>query len=154
MLLDTFSELFTEQLILAGTGSALETYLSQAPENVRFLGFLEKEALAKVLLEAKAVIVAPQWFEPFGMSIIEAFAAGKPVLSGNLGNMHNMFCDGNEGRLFVYDSAEDLRTVIRSLDAETLSVMGAAARETFERRYSPLANYEMIQEIYHAVRKG
>lgn len=55
-------------------------------ENVKFLGRLEPEELARVLGSALALTYVPV-FEGFGIPILEGFAAGVPVLTSNVTSM-------------------------------------------------------------------
>ncbi len=51
-------------------------------EHVHQSGWLPQSELAKVLSAAGAMVFIP-WFEGFGIPMIEAFAAGTPVIHGN-----------------------------------------------------------------------
>jgi glycosyltransferase involved in cell wall biosynthesis len=48
-------------------------------EQIRYLGHLDREALAAELASASAALVTPCWEEPFGLVVAEALACGTPV---------------------------------------------------------------------------
>lgn len=47
--------------------------------NIRYIGHLRHDALAHFIAEGKVFLATPQWDEPFGLTVIEAMAAGTPV---------------------------------------------------------------------------
>lgn len=55
-------------------------------DSVIFTGRLEDVALARVLASAKAMVYVP-YFEGFGIPLLEAFAAGVPVITANCTSM-------------------------------------------------------------------
>ena len=61
---------------------ALDVLGEKEREHVHQSGWLPQAELAKVLSTAGAMVFIP-WFEGFGIPMIEAFAAGTPVIHGN-----------------------------------------------------------------------
>jgi glycosyltransferase involved in cell wall biosynthesis len=49
------------------------------PRHVRHLGHLGHDELARIVGEARAVLVTPCWDEPYGLVVAEALACGTPV---------------------------------------------------------------------------
>ena len=72
------------RLNLVGTGP-LEGSPAIEGDQVRQLGFMEREELDRHLLSARALVCPSLWEEPFGLVAIEAFAAGLPVLATDRG---------------------------------------------------------------------
>ena len=111
------------------------------------MGRLDHEEAMELLSAAKALIVAPQWYETFGMGVIEAFSLGVPVIAADFGNPASLITDGVNGVKFV-NSVKGLNAAIErfeSLDREELS---KDAYEEYERKYSPEMNYKKLKEIY------
>jgi glycosyltransferase involved in cell wall biosynthesis len=62
--------------------------------------------------KAKGFLFPLQWDEPFGMVVIEAMAAGTPVLTYRRGSMPELIKDGETGYL-VQTEAEMIEAVQR-----------------------------------------
>ena len=122
ILIEAFCGLPKEKLIIAGTGTGLEHYkkkaLSAKADNIEFAGYLSKEELNGKISGAKAVIVASQWYETFGMIIAEAFSAHVPVITGDIGNIGTLVEAGKTGLKFKYDSAKAAKDHAKKLDSE------------------------------------
>jgi len=67
-------------------------------DKVRFVGLVSEEALASLYKEA-ALYVYPAPEEDFGMGIVEAMAAGTPVVAWNNGGPKQTVLDGETGFL-------------------------------------------------------
>jgi glycosyltransferase involved in cell wall biosynthesis len=105
---------------------------------------------------AVAVIVPSTCYEGMPMTIIEAYAAGVPVIASNLGSMASAVRDGETGLLFEPGNSDELaKTVLWLIEhpAEMMR-MRAAAREEFQLRYTPEINYLHLMSIYERVLNG
>lgn len=107
-MLEAFSHMQGKELRLAGSGKELEEYKAKASGNVTFLGQLNRLQLIDQIRGCIAVIAASQWYETFGMIIIEAYAEHRPVAVGNIGSIGGLVNDGVTGVKFQYDSVDDL----------------------------------------------
>lgn len=156
LLLDAFAAMPDKQLVLAGTGSEAETFAEEAKarglSNVTFAGFCGRERLRELLSESKAVIVASQYYEPFGMIIIEAFAAGVPVLAGNIGGFAGIVKNGVSGLLYQYDSPEALCQTVNRFESDTKTAWYTNAKAAYQRRFSPGVNHEQLMDVYRKAR--
>lgn len=162
LLLDAFAAMPEVKLIIAGYGD-LSDYVQQRIEkerldHIEYVGFLNHSELNQLLSETKAVIVPSQWLEPFGMTVIEAFAAGVPVIAGDVGSLHYLVQDGRNGFRFQYDSASALTCVVQKMEAvccDPLSEqkMWMETLKSHNRYYSENKNMEYLTEIYNAVSK-
>jgi glycosyltransferase involved in cell wall biosynthesis len=75
--------------------------------------------------------------ETSSLAIIEAMAAGLPIVAGAVGPLGELFDDGVEGRYWPLDNpAQAAATVITLLESESaLTSAAAAARKRFARDY-------------------
>lgn len=156
LLLDAFAAMPDKELVLAGTGSEAEAFAEEAKNrgltNVRFAGFCGRERLNELLAESKAVIVSSQYYEPFGMIIIEAFAAGVPVLAGDIGGFSGIVEDGVNGLLYPYDSPEALCRCTERFENEHQTPWYANAESSYAHRFSPAVNHKQLMAIYRKAR--
>jgi glycosyltransferase involved in cell wall biosynthesis len=66
---------------------------------VRFLAPLDHAAIVDRLAEYDAAVVPSQWFETGPLVVLEAFAAGLPVIGSALGGVEEKVTDGLDGLL-------------------------------------------------------
>lgn len=114
-------------LLVAGKGSYLDEVKAlaarlQLQENVRFLGFVPEEEL-NALYNLGECVVVPSVFEGFGITIIEALAAGTRVIGTDSDGIREILQSGDYGRLVPYG---DLRALADAIVAELQSPAPAA----------------------------
>ena len=134
------------RLTIAGDGSErtrLES-LAAADDRVDFVGRVPDRELAELYRNARAVIVSPE-AEDFGYVTIEAFQAGRPVITTNdSGGPAELLTDGSDGVVTEPDPAA-LARAIEALDEETARRMGAGARTTAARHSWPAAARTLLE---------
>jgi glycosyltransferase involved in cell wall biosynthesis len=83
----------------------------------------------------------------------EAFAAGKPLITTNLGSMAEIIEDGRTGLYFSAGSHQEL--AVKAKWAWThpheMKRMGLAARKEYEDKYTAEKNYAILMNIYRSV---
>lgn len=99
--------------VFAGSGPLAESLVGL--DNVRDLGFLSGEKLARVIAEAKLTICPSECYENCPFSVMESLQYGTPVLGSNIGGIPELIKEGINGELFESGNAEDLRFKILSL---------------------------------------
>lgn len=112
-LIKVCKELPDVQFIFAGTGP-LEDKVNQL-SNVRNVGFQTGEALDTLIREARFSICPSEWYEPFGLTIVEAQSRGTPVIGANIGGIPELITDGEDGRLFASKDSKTLTAIIMEL---------------------------------------
>lgn len=152
-----FEQLPDEKLYVAGSGpmmDEMQAYVKEhGMENVKFLGYLQKEEMSEKFYNAKAVIMTSQCYEAFAMTIAEAYSYGVPVIAGRVGNMDGMVKNGVTGVKFTYNSADDLAQKVREFNEMDLAALKVNAREFYETRLRPEDNYQKLMEIYEDISK-
>lgn len=158
LLIEAFSRMPEKKLVLAGTGSEVHTYKDAAAErglvNIEFTGFKEREKLAGLLKYAKAVIVASQCYETFGMIIAEAFACRTPVIVGDIGNIGGLVEDGVDGVKFQYDSSDALVEAVERFEQLNAVTLGENAYRKYRERFAANSNYKGLEEVYRSISGG
>lgn len=139
------------RLVLAGEGDsagvlALAASLGVA-ERVVLTGWVGPERRAQLLAEA-AVFVLPSHVEQMPMSILEAMAAGTPVVACDAGAIAEMLAHGNSGSVVpVKDIAALTASILRIMDdnihSDTLSTRGL---ERVQAEYS-------VDTVMHRLRR-
>jgi len=100
--------------------------------------------------EARLLIFPSIWYETFGLSIIEAFATGLPVVASRLGAMAEIVEHGRTGLLFEPGNPEALAEAVAWAwnHPREMAEMGREARREYEAKYTAERNYEMLMAIY------
>jgi glycosyltransferase involved in cell wall biosynthesis len=150
-----FEQIPDKLLYIAGTGPMMEEMQAYVKDhkiqNVKFLGYLQKEEMTERFYHAKAVIMTSQCYEAFAMTIAEAYSYGVPVIAGRVGNMAGMVKEGITGVKFQYDSAEDLARKVQEFEKMDMAVLKENAREFYQNRLRPEDNYQKLMEIYESI---
>jgi glycosyltransferase involved in cell wall biosynthesis len=157
-LIDSFISLnpdrFNIRLQVVGEGHLrrqLEEKASQDPR-IQFTGYLSGNKLKETTRKALAVIVPSEWYENAPISILEAFAYGKPVIGSRIGGIPEMIDEEINGYLFDPGNADDLREkleLVLSMPDAQISKMGQAARQKVEKEYNAELHYERLMDVYH-----
>ena len=123
----------------------------QVRDRVIFTGYLTADALAQQYQEAAFLVVPSEWHENASMSVLEAFAHGKPVIGSALGGNPEMIEDGRTGWLFPAGDANALRDRMDRLwrDRSSWGDLGRAARQRVEDVYSPDRHAEALLDVYY-----
>ncbi|MEI7813652.1 MAG: glycosyltransferase [Coriobacteriia bacterium] len=121
-----------------------------ALRNVEFLGPLWGSELDRVLLRARVVVVPSVWYENFPYVILQAFAAGKPVVGSSRGGIPEMLGGGQRGFEYPADDYELLAAAIqRAWEDRVLSEsMGRAARAYVVDEYDKADFVRKLVEAY------
>ena len=103
------------RLAIVGDGpnrEALEAHF--AGTNTYFVGYLQGLELASAYASADA-FVFPSRTETLGLVLLEAMAAGCPVVAANSGGIPDIVTDGENGYLFEVDDPEGAITATKRL---------------------------------------
>lgn len=105
------------------------------------------------LLAASAMVVHPAEHEPFGISVLEGMAVGKPVVVTDAAGPSWTVDDGETGFVVPARSVEALATAIEKLlrDPDLAARMGAVGRRHVENRFSVRAMVRSMENVYDRV---
>lgn len=106
------------KLKIFGDGVDMERLKKLAAGNpdIEFLGRIDDKEKAEVYSKCIAFINPQE--EDFGITVVEAMAAGRPVIAYKSGGAMETVIDGVTGRFFNNQTAEDLVEVLKSFDPE------------------------------------
>lgn len=119
-------------------------------KNVRFLGYMSGNALFKEIKNSTFVILPSEWYENNPMSVLEAFALGKPVVGSRIGGIPELVRDNTTGLTFAPGNAEDLylKTKLLLDNKDLVAEMGRNAREFVEKELNPGNYYQGLMHVY------
>ncbi len=141
-------------LYIVGEGTARAELENLAKElqldHVKFLGYKSGDELQGLIAGCFATVVPSEWYETFGLTIIESFAHGKPVIASRIGGMTEVVTDGVDGFLIEPGSATELAEKIGWLEVhpEQSVAMGKAGRNKVETEFNPDVHYHKIIDVY------
>ena len=124
---------------------------------VKMRGWLDKDASEQLLSRASAFVL-PSYAEGLPMSLLEAMAAGCPVVATRVGGIPDLITDGVDGILVPpgdpHALADALQRILR--DRDFARQLGNAARLTIANRYTAERSLERLEQIYAGlgVRRG
>ncbi len=144
-------------LLIVGDGTArpkLEKLIQERELNhISLLGFKHTPELQKLIRHSICTITPSQWYETFGLTLIESFAHGRPVIASRIGGMTEIVTDGIDGYLVHPGDVEQLRERMLWM-AEHLTQareMGLAGRRRVETHFSSENHYQKLISVYQKV---
>lgn len=154
-LLQAMSELPRDiKLHIVGTGPEEENLKKYAEENklhnIEFLGFKTGADIQDEYQNCIATILPCNWFEIFGMTNIESFANGKPVIASNIGGIPEIVEHNVNGLLFEPANVEQLRECILKYwnNPELVIEHGKNGYKKVLTHYTEDIYYEKLIKIY------
>jgi phosphatidyl-myo-inositol alpha-mannosyltransferase len=142
------------QVLIAGRGNEdeLRAKAGDLAGHLRFLGLVDDAAKASAMRSADVYCAPNLGGESFGIVLVEAMAAGTPVVASDLHAFRRVLRDGEAGRLVaIDDSAALAEGVIAVLDDESLAQRYAAAGAEAVRRYDWPVVASQIMRVYETV---
>ena len=155
MLLAALVRLPDTYLWLAGEGDLAGTLERQARSlgvatRVRFLGWRDDAA---ALLAAADFLVCPSRHEPLGNVVIEAWAAGVPVVATASDGPRALLADDATGLLVPIDDARALAAAMRRLadDAGLRTRLAEAGRAAYDAEFSEARVVTLYRDLLERV---
>lgn len=141
------------RFLMAGDGSARGTIEAQRPANLTLLGKLDSGALLEVVRTAACVVVPSLWPEAFGLTAVEALAAGTPVIASRTGGLTEIVRDGTDGYLVPPNDLDGFVAAVDRIFADLVHAreMGAAGRTHATEAFSEDQFCARLTTIYREV---
>ena len=122
-------------------------------DRVRFLGWRTDRA---ALLAACDVCVMPSRYEPFGTVMIEAWAAGRPLIAAAAAGPRGLVRNEVDALLVPVDDAAALAAALRRVvtDRGLADRLASAGRAVYEQRFTEGAIVRQYLEFYRSIAPG
>ena len=142
------------KLMIVGDGPMKKNLLKVKNElklrdKVDFMGEMDQEGVLHQLQKADAFILSST-YENFPVSILEAMACGKPVISTRCGGPEEMITD-QTGRLVELGNHKELATVMKKLISNEIEFDSKVIRNEFEERFGTKLAVDRLRTHYEQV---
>ncbi|KAA3653632.1 MAG: glycosyltransferase family 1 protein [Calditrichaeota bacterium] len=119
---------------------------------VRFTGFV---ADIPVALGALDLVAIPSLREGFGLALVEAMAAGKPIVASNVGGMREL-AENERNALMIppADTSVLIAAMTRLINDKALRVQISAQAKEDAAQYSIEKNVEKLEALYTRMTNG
>ena len=151
------------RLIVVGPGTpdkdSYHVLSSQNLQDVEFVGRVPYDDLPRYYASADVFCSPATGGESFGIVLLEAMAAGKPIVASDIEGYRGVMQHGIQGRLFQNKSVESLASELQTLilDPDLRRKMGEQGRTTAEQyRWQVVARrveqyYESCIQVAHGI---
>lgn len=153
--LEAFEKLPKEKLVLIGEGedyAQLQAVIrNRHIVNVEMKGKISHGETLSYVARAKGLIFASRLYEGMPMTILEAYAAGCPVIAADTPNVSTIVRNGETGFLYRVGDSKDLAEKIaevKKLSKERYDTLCREAYAEYERSYSEETIYRKLIKAY------
>jgi len=156
-LIEAASSLKEIPLLIAGDGELrleLEQLIEQNNlKHIHLLGFKQGDELNQLIRNSICTLAPSEWYETFGLTLIESFAQSRPVIASNIGGMSEIVSDAIDGFLVPPKHLDVLREkMLWMAEHRNEAVeMGQAGRRKVEDQFNPEVHYENLIKVYRKV---
>ena len=147
VLVDAANRVDGLDLTVIGDGEERSRLERMAGPRVRFTGHLPAAEVRRAMLQARALAFPSLSYETFGLVLVEAMAAGLPVLASNLGGSPDIVRPG-AGELIAPGDVDAWIATLRGLDDAKADAAGEGARLQWQQRFSPPSALPVIEDGY------
>jgi len=136
--MEAFRTMPDEKLIIVGSYEDSRHFLSYAayikgikPDNVEIRSWVSQAELQQLYNTCKGFI-ATAHDEDFGMTVVEAMAAGKPIVAANEGGYRESVVDGETGLLIDDVTAEKIVQAVKHVGIDPLRFRDACIQRALQ----------------------
>jgi glycosyltransferase involved in cell wall biosynthesis len=137
------------RLLIVGDGPDRLRLSRQAPAGVEFRGAVSAEQVPGIFARARALILPSVTYEGAPRSVLEAYAAGVPVIASAAGALPELVEDRVSGLLVRSADAAAWSAALGALaSANVAHQLGEGARRLWQERYSPKCGLAALEDAY------
>lgn len=136
------------RLLMIGDGPIKETLRLRHPR-VELVGWLERDVVRRMMLEARALVFPSRAYEGQSMVILEAMAAGLPIMGSDWPPIRDTI--GGQGEQWLREAAsveswvEGIATFGESVEVDAA---GSAVRQAYLSSFTPEVGLRNLEHIY------
>ncbi len=141
-------------LKIYGSG-AMETKLAAIAAqhgNIELCGFQDQNVVREDLRTACALVFPSIGYESFGLSVIESFSLGVPVLMNENESLGFVEENGTTGYRFSVNDPASLAEAIQYI-CKKMATLKQNCLEAYEKRYTPQRNVKDLEHIYAQIQE-
>lgn len=145
------------RLLLVGKGETrprLEQLVAELGlgERVVFTGYRDRD-LPTVLAAADCFALMATGSDESGRAVLEAMAAGRPVVARRVGALPETVVHGETGLLLEDDRPETVGGALAAVlaDPARARAMGGAGRRRVEEAFSPARSLDIVERVYRSL---
>lgn len=159
-LLEAVTPLIDTPVFIVGDGSEMIPLQHEIGErglkHVKLLGFKQGAELENLIRGCICTIAPSEWYETFGLTLVESFAHGRPVVASRIGGMTEVVDDGMDGFLVPPGDAVALRERLEWMTIHRTEAveMGHRGRAKVELKFSPAHHYQQLMGVYKELGVG
>lgn len=120
---------------------------------VQFSGILSRQALSELYKDCNVLVFPSQFEEPFGISQIEAMAAGLTLVTSGTGGAREIVNHGKDGLIFESGNPFDLADCLSSLPTQPKiwAALAQAGQEKAMSQFSQAKAVEQLESVFAAL---
>lgn len=141
-------------LRIIGTGpeeKMLRTLAEKIGGQIEFLGYLAGEDLQRAIKASRALVLPSEWYENAPISVLEAYALGRPVIGAKIGGIPELIRPGETGDTFEPANTESLAETLRRyyiMKTSAVREIGNQSRLWVEKDFSGNRHLSNLQNMY------
>lgn len=136
-------------LVVVGDGPLLAELEQRAAGRVTFVGSIHHDEVRRLMGQSRALVFPSRWYETFGLVVVEAMAAGLPVVVADLGGIAELVSPQAGWRVTPHDSPGAWSVALESLrDDDAVDHRGRLGRLSYEERFSGRVGLRALEDAY------
>ncbi len=140
------------RLVVVGDGPERARLEAMAPDTVEFRGAVPSDRVAGFLADARAIVLPSICYEGAPRTVVEAYAAGVPVVANRYGALPTVVREDETGLLVQPNDSGSWRAALEALLVdETSERLGEGAFSAWRTGYSPEQGLADLEAAYHTV---
>ncbi len=142
------------KLVIAGTGPEEERLKRLALDldaDATFTGHLSGGDLFRLIGQSQALVLPSEWYENAPISILEAYALGRPVIGTAIGGIPELIRDGETGLIVPPRTVDELASALTGMAARSAAEraeMGRTGRRWVGAQFSRSGYRERMTALY------